>query len=200
MTTALESARGVHDGVHVGTPPQGDEEIGQIREGLQRMDPLLDVRWNARAFATRSPLLTAYGNATPERWEGRWQVIRFNTDRLHVERDFAVICTVTEVDRSAGYPIMLDRGPYAPLGFWLIDYMQLWDRAQGRLAEEMTKQVWEAHDRAGAITHDHAANQQALEQVYRDHGGLYWMGGAQGHAHPETARALWPTPATPSHP
>lgn len=178
--------------LHVGTPPQSEEEIAPVRDALRLLDPLLDLRWNAQAFVARYAGFDAKGNPSQPKYEGRWEVVRFDTDRLHQERDFAVICTVAEIDRTRGYPIMLDKGPYAPIGFWLVEYMQLWDRAQGRFAEEMMKRAWADHERAGEPDDMRAENQEALEKVYRTHGGEYWVGGAQGKADPITERALWP--------
>lgn len=206
----------LHD-VHVGLPPQSEDAIARVRTLLRERcnDPLLDVRWNAECF--REPGgYDAFGLALNLKWQGRWQVIRYETDRIHLERPFAVLCTVTAIDPPNAvrkYPIMTDRGAYLPLDDRIVDYMQLWNRAQSRWAAEATKQAWAEHDLAEAITHDHAAHQEGLEKVYRTHGGEYWMGGAQGKAHPDTVRGLWgalkhavtsvfaaPAPATPLPP
>lgn len=180
--------------LHVGHPPQSHEDVARIRLALRDRcnDPLLDLRWNGQCF--RKPgSFSAGGQALNEKWEGRWEVIRYETDRVHLERPYAVICTVTAIDPPNAvrkYPIMRDRGDYMPLDERIVDYMQLWNRAQGRRAEEAMKAAWREHDAAEAITHDRAAHQEALEKVYRTQ-SEYWMGGAQGKAHPDTVRGLW---------
>jgi hypothetical protein len=184
----------VDDSLHIGTPPQGEEEVGPVREALRLLDQLLDVRWNATAFVEKYGAFDSLGHPSQPQYAGRWQVIRFNTDRLHLERDFAVIMTVTLIDppnSTRKYPIMNDRGAYMPLDWRIVEYVQLCDRANCAVADERMKELWNEHDQAEAIQHDRSANQEALEKVY----GKYWTGGAQGAAHPETVRRLWGTPA-----
>ena len=190
----------MNDVVHVGTPPQREEEIAPFRALLQALDPLLNLRWNAEAFVQKYGSIDAKGRPSQPKFEGRWEVIRFGTDRLHLERDYAVIMMVTLIDPPKGarkYPIMAFEGPYMPIDQRIVDYVQLCDRAQGRLAAEATKEAWDTHDQATQLTDDRAAHQEAAEKVYSTHGGAYWMGGAQGKADPETAKALWPSPTTP---
>jgi hypothetical protein len=54
--------------------------------------------------------------------------------------------------------------------------MRLWDRAQLAFAGGMDA-LWKEHEAAELHHHDSAAAQDALERVYREHGGgEYWMG------------------------
>jgi len=180
--------------LHVGTPPQTEEEIAPIRDALRLRcnDPLLDLRWNATAVMVKHGGYDVVGNILRPEYEGRWQVVRYATDRLHLDREFAVICTVTKPDLvSERYPIMRDQGEYTPIDWWLVEYMQLWDRANSRYAEEASKRAWAEHDAAEALPDDRAAHQEALEKVYREHGSEYWMGGAQGKADAVTVESLW---------
>jgi hypothetical protein len=162
--------------------PQSDEEIREVVEGLRLLDPLLDVIWNARAKMISRGGYSVLGERTDAEYEGRWQVIRYQTaTKLHDDRDYTVILTVAECDRSGKYPIMKDDGAYAPLGQWLVDYMKLWDAAQRAFNDAMDHQ-WREHEKIDALTHDRAEHQEALEKVYREspNGSEYWMGGAQG--------------------
>lgn len=156
--------------------PQSDEEIRPVVEALRRLDPLLDVRWEPRAFRAKS-VFDVRGVAPDAKWEGRWEVIRFKTPGLHAEREYVRICMVTELRKEGKVPVMLDKGAYAPLGLWLVEYMQLWDRAQNHFAAAMDE-LWREHDAVDAINDadDRAANQQGLEKIYREHAGQYWMG------------------------
>lgn len=183
------------DPQHVGLPPQSEDEIAPIRAALRSRcnDPLLDLRWNAQCFRKKTAY-DAQGLVAGETWEGRWQVVRYDTDRLHLERSFAVICTVTAIDPPNAvrkYPIMTDHGDYMPIDYRIVDYMQLWDRANGRLAKEAMQQAWAEHDLAEQPEDTRAANQEGLEKVYHAAAGKYWQGGAQGAADPVTVTGLW---------
>lgn len=155
--------------------PQSDEEVRPVVEALRRLDPLLDVRWEPQAFR-RKGYFDAAGTPTAARWEGRWQVIRYDTaTSLHEARGYVLICTVTALRTEGKVPVMLDEGDYAPLGEWLVDYMRLWDRAQSHFIDAMDE-LWKEHEQAESIQHDSAAHQEALEKVYREHGDEYWLG------------------------
>lgn len=179
--------------------PQSWEELAPYIEALKRLDPLLDIRWNPKAFMTQPGSYSALGKRVDPVYDGRYEVIRWQTPNLHRERGYAVICTVTEpyVLQSGGktIPMMQDHGPFAPVGWWLVDFMALWDRAQGRLAEAYAEEVWAEHDRneANEFIEQRAAHQEGAERIYRKFAGQYWMGGSQGKAHPETEKALWPS-------
>ncbi len=181
--------------LHVGLPPQSEDEIAPIRAALRARcnDPLLDLRWNGQSFK-RKDTFGVTGAPMHAKWEGRWEVIRYDTDRLHLDRPYAVILTMYAIDppnQIRKYPIMQDRGDYLPVDWRIVDYMQLVDRAQGRLAEELMQQAWAEHDLAERLEHPRDAHVEALEKVYRTHGGEYWMGGAQGKADPVTEKGLW---------
>lgn len=158
--------------------PQSDEEVRPVVEALRRLDPLLDIRWNPRNFKRRG-VFDALGQKTDDKWEGRWEIIRHNTANLHEDRDWARITTVTEIVRNDdGVDAMVADGAYAPVGMYLVAYMELWDRAQAHFIEAMDS-LGKEHDRAEAIQHsDHTAgHQDALEKVYREHGGgQFWAG------------------------
>lgn len=181
--------------------PQSADEIKPVVEALRRLDPRLDVHWNPKSFIETPGDYSALGKATPATYAARWEVVlRSKATSLHDDREYTLICRVTECDWiSQRYPIMKDKGPYAPLGDWLVKYMQLYDRANGAYQDAMAR-AWAEHDRLMELDHaaDRAGNQEALERVYRERGGgEYWMGGAQGRAAPETLATLYADDDTP---
>lgn len=172
--------------------PQSDDEVNEVVEALRRLDPLLDVIWNPKARISKPAQYSVLGHRVDAEYEALWQVIRYQTaTKLHDERDYTVILSVTELDRSGRYPIMKADGPYMPVGPWLVEYMQLWDAAQRAFADAMDQQ-WREHEKIDALTHDQAAHQEAAEKVYREHGSEYWMGGAQGRGSEQFNQAMWP--------
>lgn len=168
--------------------PQSDAEVQEVVEALRRLvDPCLDIQWNVKSICTKPARFSVTGfSVHAAEYDGRWEIIRREPSQLST-RDYVLVTRVCELDAASGkqgIPVMVDKGPYAPVGFWLVSYMQLWDRAQSRLADEMMGKLWLEHDRAGLVdaVHEAAAHREALEKVYRKYGGLYWMGGAQGKA------------------
>lgn len=172
--------------------PQSDAEVRPVVEALQRLDPLLDIQWQPKAILVRRGSYSVHGTRVDPEYDGRWEVIRWDTSvSLHKERTWTRITLVTQLDLTGKYPQMVCDGPYMPIGPWLVSFMQLWDAAQSAFAHQMDV-VWREHEAVDAITNDRAAHQEALEKVYRDHAGLYWMGGARGKASPALVASLWP--------
>jgi hypothetical protein len=173
---------------HVGIPPQSEAEIAPHLSALRRLDPLLDLRWNAQAFVRSYGGFDAFGRALSPTYEGRWEVIRYDSATALHDRAYTVILTVTAIDPTDRGGLMQDRGPYAPIGEWLVTYLQRFDAAQRHFIAEMDR-AWAAHDAAEAAVDadERAGHQEALEKVYREHGGgEYWMGRGFGRG---TARA-----------
>lgn len=159
--------------------PQTAEEIRPFVEALKRLDGWVDVLWEPKARIVKRPGFDASGRRTgSEEYEGRWRVIRYNTDRLHLDREYTVIVEVTEFDGTT-LNLMKHQGKYEPMSWKVVEYMQRFDAAQARFAEEMDK-VWLEHEQAeslDSLIKDSAAHQEAAEKVYREHGGgEYWMG------------------------
>lgn len=165
---------------------------------LQRLDPLLDVQWNPKARIVKAGYyLAEAGKRVDPVYDGRWEVIRWNTPGLNQRRDYTVLFQVCEWKRyGARGVILIEReGAYAPLGPWLVEYMRTCDAANvaahQQLKDELDRQE-EAIERDFQNTiADRAAHQEALEKVYHKAAGPYWMGGAQGKAHPITVREVF---------
>lgn len=177
--------------------PQQDDEVRPVVEALRRLDPLLDIVWNPKAVMTKRGSYDVLGGRVDPEYDGRWEIVRYDTSAaLREDRTSVRICRVTELATGGiadKYPVMVADGAYAPVGMYLVAYMAVWDRAQQHWINAM-EQFWEEHEKVDRLNHadSQAAHQEALHKVYREHGGEYWTGGAQGKASPEAERALWP--------
>ncbi len=174
--------------------PQSDDEIKPVVEALRRLDPLLDVIWNPKARILAPGHYTSLGQRTDPTYEGLFQVVRYNTPGLH-DRNYVVLANVTKPTRFGKRNVLMmerDSG-YAPVGEWLVEYMQTWDAAQRHLADSLQSVDEENEKRqsAAAEIDGGGAHQEALEKVYHKAAGSYWMGGAQGKAHPVTEATLF---------
>jgi hypothetical protein len=160
--------------------PQSDEEVTRVVRGLRALDVRLDVVWNPSAVCIKKSFYDVMGHSLPAIYDGRWQVIRHDTESLHAGKPLVVV-TVTQPVRSGPRQIlMMERdGAYAPLGDWLVEYMQTCDAA-GRAYVAMMLEKQRLDDgveaEQDALIHDTAAHQEAAEKVYHDTAGPYWMG------------------------
>lgn len=156
--------------------PQSDEEIRPVLEALRRLDPLLDFHWNPKAIRVRG-VFDALGCAGEPKWDGRWEIIRYETPNLHKERTYSKILTVTEMNRSGKYPILIADGAYAPIGMYLVEYMELYDRAQSRWIDAMEAH-WQTHDANEANNHADAkaAHEEGAHKVFHQFAGETFIG------------------------
>ena len=176
--------------------PQSDEDIRPVVEEIKRLDPLVDVRWNPRARITKPGSYTILGKRTDPEYLGLWEVIRYNSPGL-TDRGYVRLCFVTKPVRFGRREILMMEtdGPYAPIGSWLIEYMRTWDSAQRQFAKVM-EEVDVENERfqegeLAALIDGGGAHQEACERVYHRVAGPYWMGGAQGKAHPITVERMF---------
>lgn len=162
--------------------PQSREDIQPIIDAIQRLDPLLDIRWDAEARTLRRARYDQLrGKWTSAEYDGRWQVIRHDiSTAMRPERGFTVIVEITQPEwkdspRLGRYPVPIANGPYAAVDWWLVDYLTLFDRAQAHFAIAMEEQ-WKEHYAAEQVADEAAAHREAAEKVYRAHAGEYWAG------------------------
>lgn len=177
-------------------PPQSDDSIRPIVEALQRLDSRLDVRWNPQAVMTKPGEYTVMGKNTDPEYEGRWEVIQWNRASALTDREYVVICRVTQYEMmGAKNPIQVMRknGAYAPIDQRLVDYLHLCDAANraAHAAVAVASDQADAAVDAEDLNHERAVNQEASERVWRRDAGEYWMGGAQGNAQPATIETLF---------
>ena len=126
--------------------PQGDNEIAPVLSALRLIDPLLSVIWNPKAVMVGKGSYTALGVATPPAYDGRWQVIRYDTHHWSPTRDYCLICTVTETIVVDGIRCLVAGGKYAPVGPWLVEFMQAADAQNVRTMTALRKKLWAQDD------------------------------------------------------
>lgn len=162
--------------------PQSVDEIGPVVAALKGIDHLLDIIWNPKAFMIERGSYSVLGHVTPPKYAGRWQVIRYETPNLSVRRDYCVICTVTEPVEHRGILCLQEEGPYMPIGWWLVDFMQRADSANTKAMERLRAQLWaeeELLEHATDCAHEGMAI-EALDHVHFDANYAGGVGNWQG--------------------
>jgi len=162
--------------------PQSMDEVQPVIDALRRIDPLLDVIWNPNAKLLTRPFYSVTGQLTPGTYDGRWQVIRYNTAHTSAQRDYCLICTVTKPTEVGGILCLVDDGEYMHVGPWLVDLMRSADAANVRAFTEIRNKLWAQDD---AIEHandaaEEAAEREALDKVHFDAAYAGGVGNWQG--------------------
>ena len=114
---------------------------------------------------------SALGIATPPTYDGRWEVIRYQTaTNCHEGRDYTLITTVTAFREMAGQRVMVADGPYASVGSWLVEYMRAADAANTERFEQIRDRLWRETDRLDTDTDaaNEASARDALDKVHFD--------------------------------
>lgn len=147
--------------------PQSQDEVEPVVRALQGIDHLLDVVWNPKAQMIAPGAYSALGVATPPSYDGRWQVIRYDTHNWHNERtingrQYCVIVTVTETYDADGIRCMVKNGAYAPIGPWLIDYMHAADAQNVKAMTAIREKLWGQDDAL------EAADDAESDAMFRD--------------------------------
>lgn len=188
-TAAPLRVRGSHG------PPQSEREIRPIIEAIQAIDPKLDIIWDAKKVLIEPGSYSETGKLIPPIYDGRWDVIRHQTENLHPERgDYAVICTLTQPDRQDGILFLTHDGPYAPVGEWVIELMRSADAQNVAQFRKIRDKLWAQHDAQERSNDDinEAEAREGLDKVHFDvnyAGGVgNWMGrGADFSESPQAA-------------
>lgn len=160
--------------------PQSRAEIDPIETAIrQQIDDLLRIRWNPRSYVTRPGGYDVYGLPIPPQYEGRWEVVR------DVQGVPAVI-----------YQVRWDGDgceAYRAVGWWLLDFLKKWDRANQHWIEEQRRML--------------AEEELALEHIREDEdeeAREFWdrAGFQLATTHGGDGRESWFVPAfgTPSQP
>lgn len=128
--------------------PQSRADIDPIELAVRQIDDALRIRWNPRSYVTRPGSFDAYGNPQPPAYEGRWEVVRAIEGRLTVI-----------------YQVRWDgegNEAYRPVGWWLVDFLRLWDRENVHWMQEQQRMLEEedALVRAHAEADDQALGEQ----------------------------------------
>ncbi len=149
--------------------PQSESELAPFLADLQACDPLLDVRWEAKAVCTTRAVHAATGVLiSPSEYDGRWQIIRYETenlhpDRLHKGRQYAVLCMVTEMQRRDGLLFMVVNGAYAPIDDRIVELIRSSGFAEVR--EKMRRQD-DGAERALDEMRDDADVREAIDKAH----------------------------------
>jgi hypothetical protein len=144
--------------------PQSAFDIQPVVEALRRLDHRLDVRWNPAALIVRHGAIDANGKTIPPSYDGRWEVVIYETDMSVHGREFAVV-----------YQVRGEHEEYKPIGMWLVEFMQRWDAAQSDFRENMD-QMWAEND-ALESANDAVEDGAIREAVDRGHFAAYARGG-----------------------
>jgi hypothetical protein len=146
-----------------GTAPQSVEEVVPLVRAMRQSlnDELLGLQWNPEAVITRYGSFDAFGQGTAPVYEGRWEVIRFSADPPLVVTRLADPVTKA----------------YRPVGWWLLEFLQQWDRQNAHWMEAQKRLVDEAEaERAADDALRAASAEQEVEIVSRRLGGEKYMG------------------------
>jgi hypothetical protein len=193
MTDALRQQNIAHTGPdhwHAAAP-QSWHEVKPFEDQLRQLDDRLRIVWNPRAIVTKPGTFDVTGASVPPEYAGRWEVIIPDDPfRTQTFRTWTVVCRVTqpiEVREGADtLPAMADRGPYAPIGQWLVDFLRAADRHNRdellRLREKMERM--NAHQDAAAESAGHDAAREVLAREW--HEGTK-EGGGVSEFHPVAA-------------
>ena len=117
-------------------PPQSGDDVRLVVEALQRLDPLLDVRWEPCARLVRAGRYDAQGKLVAPIYEGLWEIVRYDSFNTATWRPYTRICFVTEKVRiGPDLWAMPADGRYAPLGMWVVEFLRQadqWNQEQAR--------------------------------------------------------------------
>lgn len=171
--------------------PQSWAEVKPFEDQLRQLDDRLRIAWNPKAIVTKPGSFDVMGTQVPPEYAGRWEVIIPDDPfRSQTYRTWTLVCRVTQpVEVRSGVdvlPAMEERGPYAPIGQWLVDFLRAADQHNRtellKLRDKMDRM--NARQDAAAET---AGMEAAAEVLSREwHGGTK-AGGGVSEFHPVTA-------------
>lgn len=117
--------------------PQSPQDVEPIELAIrQRIDDKLRILWNARSVVSRPGGYDCYGNPVAPHYEGRWEVGSW--ERVDGEREprWTPIYQVR-------YEGPEGKAAYRAVGWWLVEHLSLWDRANAHWQAEMSAMVEE---------------------------------------------------------
>jgi hypothetical protein len=154
-----------------GDAPQGEADVRPVVDAMQqRIDPLLDIRWEPRAVMVKRGGYDPMGKVSAPVYDGRWEIVHYDISVKTAEwRAHTRICFVTErVEVAAGLWAMSADGPYAPVGMWLVDFLMQADKHNQEGARKLRARLDAMNDTADqkAIDADDAAIEEAAGRQY----------------------------------
>jgi hypothetical protein len=165
--------------------PQSGQDVQQVVEDLQRLDPLLDVRWEPKGKMVKRGSYDALGRVIRPVYDGRWQIIHYDTSVKTADwRQYTLICTVTEPVRMAGGLMAMSAdGEYAPLGPWLVEFMRQADKHNQEGARRMRERLDAMNDRSDQAAID-AGDDATAEAAGKQYFEGTKAGGGVSEFHP----------------
>lgn len=161
--------------------PQSDAEIRPFVEALQRIDPLIDIRWDPKAVMLDAGSYSVLGKAILPTYDGRWQVIRWQAPLSRTptndRSDFIIITTVTEYTRKNGILQNIRGGAYEPVDDRLVELMRSADSHNTEQFRKLREKLWAANDQVD-IDADKINDAEAREGLDRAHFKANYAGGA----------------------
>ena len=153
--------------------PQSRDEVEPVERALRQLDARLAIQWEPKAVMTARGSYDVMGKATAPRYDGRWKiVVRGDPNRTAMWREDSLVTYVTTpVTVGSGtdaIQAMQADGPYAPVGWWVVDLMQSWDRANREAVNRFSALMNADNDRQDAkvLEDAQAGEAQVLDRMF----------------------------------
>lgn len=156
--------------------PQSRDEVDVIERELQRMDARLAIQWEPRAIMVKRGGYDAMGKVINPVYDGRWKVVvRGDPNRTAMWREDSLVTYVTAPQTMGSgarkVHLMTADGPYAPIGWWLVEHMRSWDRANREMIDAHLREQLDAeNDRVDreTLAAGEAGEAEALDRMFFD--------------------------------
>lgn len=113
--------------------PQSRAEVEPIELALRQLDDALRIQWAPKAVMVKRGGYDARGKVINPTYDGRWEIVKvgdpFRTQSYRADTRITYITApVTVGSGTTQIQAMREDGPYAPVGWWVVDLMRSWDR------------------------------------------------------------------------
>ena len=169
--------------------PQSRNEVEPVERALRQLDDAIRIVWEPKAVMTKRGGYTAMGKVIDPVYDGRWAIVKqgdpFRTQSYRPDTRIAFITApVTVGSGTKQIQAMQEDGPYAPVGWWVVDLMRSWDQHNREAMQHASAILDELNDKADAavVADAEAGEREHLEQMYF-HGT---MRGGVSEMHPVT--------------
>lgn len=153
--------------------PQGRDEVEPVERALRLLDDAIRIEWEPKAVMAKRGGYDAMGRVISPVYDGRW-AIRKKGDpyRTTSYRPDSLIAYVTQpVTVGSGrekMTAMQQDGPYAPVGDWLVEVMQSWDRHNRAAMERASAILDQLNEEADAkvLAAGEEGEREALDEMF----------------------------------